>query len=89
MSKRIRVCKTEFVEVTDLVPKQWGSWFYECISNNAPFSWGDNNRSMVTAECFARHCEDRLDDVPTTQGAIREWFKKVYGLGQMYIDLEN
>ena len=89
MSKRIKVRTTEFVHVTDLVPKKWNSWFWELISENAPFTWGDNNRSMVTAECFADHCEQRLDDAPVSQSAIREWLKKIYKLGQMYIDLEN
>jgi hypothetical protein len=87
--RRVPVHATEFVCVTDLVPKHWQE-FYAVISTNAPFSWGDNNRSMVTAEVFADHCERYgADEVGTTEGAYREWLKKVRRLGDMYVDLEN
>ena len=75
----------EFVEMTSIVPEHWTFWFYAVISEDAPFSWGDNNRSMVTADDFARHCEERLDDSPQ----VKKWLKKIYTLGQMYIDLES
>ena len=75
----------EFVLGTDVVPREWGKWFWERISENAPFSWGDNNRSMVTASDFARHCEEQLDD----SVKVKHWLKKVRALGETYIDLEN
>ena len=91
--RRIPVRSTEFVEVTNLVPIKWTDWFWSSISENAPFSWGDNNRSFVDAQSFANHCEDRIFDLnteeSTTYGARREWLKKIRNLGQMYIDLEN
>ncbi len=80
---KVQTC--EFVSATDLVPRSWDKWFWENISENAPFSWGDNNRSMVTASDFARHCEERLDDSPK----IKRFLKKVRALGEMYIDLES
>ena len=75
----------EFVSATDCVPRGWDRWFWEEISNNAPFSWGDNNRSMVTASDFARHCEECLDDSPR----VKRFLKKLHALGEMYIDLES
>lgn len=89
--RQVPVRVTEFVEVTDLVPLSWrNNGFFGAISSNAPFTWGDNNRSMVTAEVFADHCERYgADEVGTTPGAYREWLKKVRRLGQMYVDLEN
>jgi len=87
---KIETC--EFVPVTALVPKKWRNWFYECISNNAPFSWGDNNHSMVDAQTFADHCENRLDepkDYGITQKAVNQFISKIRDMGQMYIDLEN
>jgi len=89
---KIPVRSTEFVLVTDLVPKKWRTWFYECISNNAPFSWGDNNRSMVTAEVFADHCDNRLDEPKDYGITVKErdnFIKMIRNLEQTYIDLEN
>jgi hypothetical protein len=79
----VQTCK--FVSATDLVPKGWRKWFWGEISENAPFSWGDNNRSMVTASAFANHCEERLDDSPK----VKRFLKKVRSLGDMYVDLES
>jgi hypothetical protein len=80
---KVQTC--EFISATDLVPKGWDKWFWEKISEDAPFSWGDNNRSMVTASYFALHCEERLDD----SQKVRRFLKKVRALGEMYIDLES
>ena len=48
MNKKIReTCETcEFIALTEIVPEAWRNWFYEMISENAPFSWGDNNRTL-------------------------------------------
>jgi hypothetical protein len=85
MSKKIKVQTCEFVSATDLVSRSWDCGFWETISDNAPFSWGDNNRSMVTASDFANHCEQKLDDSPKH----KNWLKKIRNLGEMYIDLES
>lgn len=91
--RRIPVLVTEFVCVTDLVPSTWTGWFWDMVSSDAPFSWGDNNRTFVTADRFADHCEDLLEDIvedgEITVGAKREWLKKIRRLGQIYVDLEN
>lgn len=83
----------EFVEASDLVPTEWTPWLWSRISEDAPFSWGDNNRSMVCACDFRRHCEDRLldasdeEDVP--QEDIDQFLERLRELGDLYIDLEN
>lgn len=91
MSKLIKTC--EFVEASDLIPESWVNWFWAKISDNAPFSWGDNNRSMVCACDFRRHCEDRLLDVVDDEGAEQKdidiFLDKLQILGTTYIDLEN
>lgn len=89
--RTIPVRATEFVNVTDIVPESWArKGFFETISSNADFTWGDNNRSMITAEHFADHCERYgTDEICTTAGAYREWLKKIRRLGQMYVDMEN
>lgn len=79
----IQTCK--FVSATELVPREWDDWFWETIGDNAPFSWGDNNRSLVAACDFARHCGNRMDDSRETQAFL----DRVRSLGDMYIDLET
>ena len=80
----------ELVEITSLVPEHWASWFYAVISEDAPFSWGDNNRTLVTAERLHDHCADRLADVEdVNEMDIDNFLRKLEELGQTYIDLEN
>ncbi len=49
-----------YVNGTDLVPEDWGSWFWPRISEDAPFSWGDNSHSLVPLESFLDHCKEAL-----------------------------
>lgn len=83
----------EFVEVTSLVPENWTSWFWTTISESAPFSWGDNNRSLVCACDFLRHCKDVIDvddeEIEVSQSELDEFFERLESLGATYIDLEN
>jgi len=88
---KIPVMSTEFVCVTKIVPKKWRGWFYDVISTDAPFSWGDNNRTMITAARFADHCEECIepeDGVPTIKEK-EKFIAMLRDLGQMYVDLEN
>lgn len=80
-----------FVESSSLVPQSWASWFWGLISDSAPFSWGENNRSLVCACDFARHCRDRLLDAPdgVEQSEIDAFLASLDSLGSTYIDLEN
>lgn len=84
----------EFIEVTDLVPAAWGMWFYGAISCDAPFSWGDNNRTLVTTSRFKDHCEEILEGVvedmdDVEQAEVENFLKMLGDLGETYIDLEN
>ena len=81
----IKVQTCEFISVTDVVPRGWRNWFWETVAEDAPFSWGDNNRSLVTASAFADHCQARLDDSPRT----RRFLERLRSLGEMYLDLES
>ena len=81
-----------FVPVTAIVPKKWASWFYDAISSNAPFSWGDNNRTLVTAERFANHVEETVfngsnDDI--SEEEIKPFLDMLRANSLTYIDLEN
>ena len=86
----------ECIPCTSIVPRTWDDWFWSLISDSAPFSWGDNNRSIVTAERFARHAESCMSSDPdlceykgTLKRAYRNWLDDVRKLGDTYIDLEN
>lgn len=83
----------EIIEVSEIVPESWNAWFWCLISENAPFSWGDNNRSLVCACDFRRHCEDRLidasDEENVPQKEIDKFLELLDMLGAQYLDLEN
>lgn len=38
--------------VSKIVPQEAHEWFFEALSENAPFTWGDNDRSMISAPRF-------------------------------------
>ena len=58
---------------------------WEKISSDAPFSWGDNNHSLVSPIDFAVHCEEKLDDIK-----YKKLLKKIRSIPQdVYIDMEN
>ena len=84
MKPKIYTCK--YICVSDIAPK-WAikEDFWAKVSEGAPFTWGDNNHSLVTASDFARWCEEVLDD----SRKVKTWLKKIRELGEMYIDLEN
>jgi len=49
----IPVCKADYVSLSDIVPAEF-DWFWDMIEcNPTPFSFGDNNFSMVTGDRFA------------------------------------
>jgi protein tyrosine phosphatase len=54
----IPVFKADYVALSDIVPAAW-DWFWEMLDcNEAPFSFGDNNFSMVTGDRFAEWLEE-------------------------------
>ena len=96
MNKNLTIETCEFVPITSIVPKEWGDWFYIAISENAPFSWGDNNRTMVDARSFANHVNEvfsyqdgqQLADIEKYQDAFYDTLNYL-GAKRIYIDLEN
>lgn len=84
----------QFISASAIVPESWKGWFWEHFSEGAPFSWGDNNRTLVVAEDFARHAENFVDDFMeegdlTDRRDYEKWIESIYALNQTYIDLEN
>jgi hypothetical protein len=92
MKNKIQHC--EFIPVTDVVPEGWRDWFYPLISESAPFSWGDANRTLVDADFFRRHVESCFSGLEEEEDAppheeLEKFLGKLRGFGQLYIDLEN
>jgi hypothetical protein len=52
---RLECCA--FAPVSALVPSAFAGW----SDADAPFSWGGNNRTLVTVERFAKHIRDRYE----------------------------
>ncbi|MCX6984223.1 MAG: hypothetical protein NT118_05645 [Lentisphaerae bacterium] len=84
---KIKMRRCVFVEISDVVPEAERLWFWEKLneSSNPPFSWGGNNRSMVTASSLANHCREMLDDSARASRIL----EKLRRLGETYVDLEN
>ena len=85
----------DFVPATALIPRGWDAWFWEAISENAPFSWGDNNRSLVDFRSFINHAEEALECAQLADAKVRRWLGRMNEWcneaeeGGIYIDLEN
>jgi len=65
--------------------------FMTYIGNNAPFSWGDNNHSLVDVESFLSQSEDALlleygEDCPNVNGFLKDINEVPRNI---YIDLES
>jgi hypothetical protein len=87
---KIETCT--FIPLTQLVPKKWNDWFYGEVSQDAPFSWGDNNRTLITASRLADHVQDKVlyhHRHTKENNAIRKWIVGVRALDSIFIDLEN
>jgi hypothetical protein len=57
----------------------------EMISEQAPFAWGDNNRTLITAALLREQilrCVDYLDPIESMLTCLEV-------LDQFYIDMEN
>ena len=61
------------------------STFWELVADDAPFSWGNNDHSLVTASSLADHCQGRLDDAPGAAAFV----ETLLDLDDLYIDLES
>ena len=64
---------------------------YGMISENAPFSWGDNDRTLVTADRFLAHFIETLEYEDLKEEDYKKVFDTLEQLSKyrIYIDLEN
>ena len=59
--------------VSALFPEEWYSWIFDAISSDAPFSWGDTEHTLVTADRF----KDWLEEVLSLQRSNTELSKDI------------
>jgi len=82
-----------YYTISELVPEAWSSWFWEAFSANAPFSWGDNDRTLVRADRVLRHVKSFqdlvLEDGLCTEEEFDSLVELIECLGESYVDLEN
>lgn len=82
---KIKIVK--YVSATALVPRLWKEWFWGEASEDAPFSWGDNDHTLVTGARFLQHCLRTLE-TPAQKAMLTERVQAMVPAG-VYIDLET
>lgn len=85
--KSIPVYRCKFVECSDLFNGH-RPLFDEMTGGDCPFTWGDNNRSMITLERLLNHLVDICHDYPVARFVKFEARCKKMD-PQTYVDLEN
>jgi hypothetical protein len=82
-----------YTNISDIIPLQWESWFWEEFSSNAPFSWGDNDITLITADRVLEHvkdvCSDVVDDLAIKQDQVDNILAQFKALGEQYISIDN
>lgn len=87
LSPKLETCC--FVSISSIVPERLADPFWEAISQNAPFSWGDNNRSLICAYDLLRHIDQIEDSIDLDPEELAIITKELASLEDTYIDLEN
>ncbi len=80
--------------LSKLFPEKWKSWIFDALSDDAPFSWGDNDHTLVTIARFRSWLEEVMDWVDFEQHndeLTLEVYEKLKQLEQQeaFIDLDN
>lgn len=74
--------------VNDKLPDHLAEGVWADLSGSAPFSWGDNNRTLITLERFRDHAAEVLYDAEDQE--VLDWLEWLKELdGNLYVDLEN
>jgi hypothetical protein len=85
-NKTMKVYNSQFVLCSDLFDGL-DNLLYEFCNSSPPFSWGDNNRTLVTAKAIIDHLDGSAVENATELETLRGRVNSV-GL-QMLVDLEN
>ena len=77
-----------FVNFSDVHNNELSVTLWDKIIADAPFTWGDNNRSMITASYLLDYINDCIGDNKRRKGVARI-LSILEDLGETYVDLEN
>ena len=97
LNKDLIIDTFKSVGVTQIIPEEWETWIWTDLSDGAPFSWGDNNHSLVDAVSFGDHLDSILkykDDeeldatIKEHRPAITDTLNYLHA-NNIYIDLEQ
>jgi hypothetical protein len=84
-----KVKTIQIVEIGTILPKWWDGLVWEMFADKAPFTWGDNNRSLISVERFVAHLRNSLTTYPKKE-VLETFVKELENLPSgTYIDLEN
>jgi hypothetical protein len=94
MKKDLLVEEVKHVAMSQVMPEEWHSWIFYALSENAPFSWGDNNMTLIHADRFMDHLVDTLDlndqekNIEDFRESIIDTLKYL-SANNIYVDLES
>jgi hypothetical protein len=95
-TKDLQIDTFKSVGVTRIIPEEWGDFIWTALSDNAPFSWGDNNHTLVDAFSFGDHLQSELDYLQDDyEDVIKQYREAVFDtinylhINKIYIDLEQ
>jgi hypothetical protein len=63
MNDTLTVNTVRFVEATEIIPADWGSWFWAALSESSSVTFGDNEYSLICPERFKEEMLEILDMV--------------------------
>jgi hypothetical protein len=94
--KDLHIDTLKSVGVTQIIPDDWKNWIWTELSDGAPFSWGDNNHSLVDAFGFGDHLDSILDSqdeelqetIKEHRPAITDTLNYLFN-HNIYVDLEE
>ena len=81
--------------VSMILPPEWRDWVWTAISEGAPFSWGDNNHSLVDPLDFGDHLQDVMEVWKDDDFAESDEAKRVFEIltylhqNHIFVDLEG
>ena len=79
---------TQFITASAAFKGLKGLWT-EFAESNPPFSWGDNNRTLVSAEAILNHLDGCAKATPRLVESLRLRLRRLSPDLQLYVDLEN